>query len=382
MDSLNSMNFTVAVVQNKISIEQDMTYIKASLLYADSITLASPVASTFIDFTDKSNRKNEKTMLNLIKKTMFFCEKAGLDPKCYAVLDQFESMILSKGYKTIPMKQKYELLQVLREFRIMLEKVLIGELGEKNCQDLRRLIDLKKVQLYNFKSSLANEENYIYEFFEFLKDSVSNMDTFPLFDDVSNDIIKTAVADGVISLNNINEVEARNAKLASDLLIALPSFEFATIDEILDIRKELEKPLIRFRSKLLSYDKEIQSMPWDEEFKYECKRLYLEEVAPSVLEIDELTKEKSFLKNFGYNFLSDNSGLQETGKLVIAVSLAGILSAYSETMSNGQALLMTGGLYTASKVANAFREYKSMQREITKKDMYFYHRAGKIMKSR
>ena len=42
-----------------------------------------------------------------------------------------------------------------------------------------------------------------------------------------------------------------------------------TTDEILDIRKELEKPLVRFRSKLLAYDAEIQSMPWDEEFQFE-----------------------------------------------------------------------------------------------------------------
>lgn len=109
-------------------------------------------------------------------------------------------------------------------------------------------------------------------------------------------MIKSAIEEKIITLNKSSEFEAKHAKLAGNLLIALPSFEFATTDEILDIRKELEKPLVRFRSKLLAYDAEIQSMPWDEEFQFECIKLYQQEVAPAVLEIDELTKESSFIK--------------------------------------------------------------------------------------
>ena len=142
-----------------------------------------------------------------------------------------------------------------------IESVLIQNLGEENCNSLKKLVESKKVRLYDFKSSFANDDDYVYEFYNILKKSVSNSSTFPLFDDLSNNLIKSAIEEKIITLNKSSEFEAKHAKLAGNLLIALPSFEFATTDEILDIRKELEKPLVRFRSKLLAYDAEIQSMP-------------------------------------------------------------------------------------------------------------------------
>lgn len=57
----------------------------------------------------------------------------------------------------------------------------------------------------------------------------------------------------------------------------------------------------------------------------------------------------------------------------------GELGTFDDVLSSGQALLTAGGAYTASKVATAFKEYKVKQCEITRKDMYFYHRAGKLL---
>ena len=76
LKSLNSMDFTVAVASNSMTIEQDMTFIKAALLYSDTITLVSPVASTYIELTDNANKKNEKALYNLMQKVIPFCQKA------------------------------------------------------------------------------------------------------------------------------------------------------------------------------------------------------------------------------------------------------------------------------------------------------------------
>lgn len=381
MKMINSMDFTIAVASGSMTIEQDMMFVKAALLYSDTITLVSPVASTYFQLTDKANDKNEKTLFNLIKKVVPFCEKA--DPLlCGTInqtLGQFGEIINSKQYNSIPINIRYQIRQALHEFSNGIKTVLVQNLGETNCNSLTKLVDSKKVKLYDFQTSFSNDDTYAYEFYNILRNSVGNAQTFPLFDDLSNSLIKSAIKEGIITLNSTNEFEAKHANLTSNLLIALPSFEFATIDEILDIRKELETSLVRFRSKLLSYDSEIQSMPWDDDFQFECIKLYQQEVAPAVLEIDELTKESSFLKNLGYGFLTDESALRNAGELVITIAMAGAISAFSDVLSSGQALLTAGGAYTASKVATAFKEYKSKQSEITRKDMYFYHRAGKLL---
>ena len=74
LKSLNSMDFTVAVASNSMTIEQDMTFIKAALLYSDTITLVSPVASTYIELTDNANKKNEKALYNLMQKVIPFAK--------------------------------------------------------------------------------------------------------------------------------------------------------------------------------------------------------------------------------------------------------------------------------------------------------------------
>ncbi len=106
--------------------------------------------------------------------------------------------------------------------------------------------------------------------------------------------------------------------------------------------------------------------------KGRCIKLYQQEVAPAVLEIDELTKESSFVKNLGYTFLTDKSALEKTGKIFITIAMAGIISAFSDVLSRGQALSTAGGAYAISKVATAYKEYEKNPFDIMKKDMYFY----------
>lgn len=57
------VDFTIAIVPNNTSLEREMNYVKAALLYADKVTLISPLAYMFSRFTDKGNGINEKTAI-------------------------------------------------------------------------------------------------------------------------------------------------------------------------------------------------------------------------------------------------------------------------------------------------------------------------------
>ena len=46
---------------------------------------------------------------------------------------------------------------------------------------------------------------------------------------------------------------------------------------------------------MLEYSESIQSMPWDTDFESECELLYNKEVVPALLEIEESTKDGSFI---------------------------------------------------------------------------------------
>ena len=63
-------DFTVAIVPNNTSLEREMNYIKSALLYADKVTLISPLAYMFNRLTDKGNNLNERTVIKLIEQIL------------------------------------------------------------------------------------------------------------------------------------------------------------------------------------------------------------------------------------------------------------------------------------------------------------------------
>lgn len=375
----NTFDFTIAVVPKGASIHQDMLFIKSALLYADSITLISPMASTYFELTNDSNIKNEKNLLNLLEKVIPLCQK--VDPTkiegMLPVILQLKDIIYSKQYASIPMNVKISLISALKKFGIEISQALSNLLGEEDCKELENLIKISKVILHKFSGAILDDD-FANEFFKILIDSVNNLNTFPLFDEQSNNLIKAAVNENVVILNNASRFNVKHAKISSDLLISLPSFEFATIDEILDIRKELEKPLVRFRRKMLSYNDEIQAMPWDEDFRNECFNLYHKDIAPAVLEIDELTRETSFIKNLSYNFLSDSLALKNIGGLVISIAAAGVISSFGKIAPN-EAMIAGGGAFVISEITKAYKKSRDTQGQIAKKDMYFYYKASNML---
>ena len=63
-------NFTIALVPDGTNLDRELQYIKSALLYADSITLISPVAYIFHQLTDESYRKNTSSALKLFQQML------------------------------------------------------------------------------------------------------------------------------------------------------------------------------------------------------------------------------------------------------------------------------------------------------------------------
>ena len=57
-------------------------------------------------------------------------------------------------------------------------------------------------------------------------------------------------------------------------------------------------PLENFRTAIYNFSERITSMPWDDDFQYECIKLYDTEVIPKVNELNELSSNTSVLKKF------------------------------------------------------------------------------------
>ncbi len=371
-------DFTVAITPGDVNIERELQYIKSALLYADRVKLISPIAYMFTQFTDLRNQKNEYAVMNLLFKAVHFIE--DLDQELYqqsmSTCSDLSKIIKDKSYKARPILERIKLREELKKFAIEIGKKIYSLIGQNESSELQRLINNQQVVIEEFDHLISDVSGSVNDYFQKLNKSIN--DSFPLFDEQSYGLMRSAVKAKIINLSPLNKAKLTHAGVTDNYIQKLPSFERASIDEILDIKKEFEKPLIRYRSMMLKYTESIQSLPWDDDFAVECNLIYDKEIAPELLEIQELTKENSFIKNLGWNMLTDKTIIsKEASGLVVTLAAGGVISSFSEVLSTNGGVLLAGGAWTAQKIASAYREYSNKRKDIERKDLFFYYQAGK-----
>lgn len=375
-----NFDFTVAVQPELINIDKELQYIKSALLYADKIILISPMVYMYTQLTTGGVAFDEKRLIKLMEFTLPMCKER--EPENYlkrkSMIADFSRIIYSKRYKAIPLAQKMEFRKQIGELMQEMDGKFLEMMGESQTAELNLLLKSGKLVLQKFEHNLADTDGYVSEFFGYLTKSVKN--SFPLFDEASNNLMRAAMKSRIISLSESEKRKITHAGVSDNLLQRLPSFDSASVDEIIDIRKELDDPLIRFRSKLVTYTENIQSMPWDNDFEYECAILYNKEIAPAILEIDELTSQNSFVKNLFGKVAADGEFLKSAGGLIISVAAAGVIPSFTQAISADTAMLTAGGAWAATKIAATYQEYQEKKQKISKNDLYFYYKAGKLLR--
>ena len=370
-------DFTIAIAPKDTKIDRELQYIKAALLYADKITLISPAAYFYSQMQDKMDSMDIRKLTQLIEYIAPLVK--GKDPSLFYELDQLISQlrpwVRSKGkYRSIPILSRMEFKKFLISTCDELKHSLEEAMGLEESQELQALLRSDRVVLKEFEHDLSDADGMVAEYFAVLRKAVQN--SYPLFDEQSNDLMGAAVRSNIVKLSDIDQRKITHAGFSDNIVQRLPSFDQAPVDEILDIRKELDPSISRFRSKMISYSDTLQTMPWDKDFESECSMLYYQEVAPAITEVDELSKDNSFLKNLGGKLIMDKDFMTTAGQLAISVAAGGVIQKFAETASATPAII-TGGVWAAQKLKSAYDEYAENKKVIQRKDLYFYYQAGK-----
>ena len=133
-------------------------------------------------------------------------------------------------------------------------------------------------------------------------------------------------------------------------------------------------------------------MPWDDDFCYECIKLYDTEVMPKVNELNELSSETSVLKNFGRRVLNDEEerkklGYVGAGLITTITTNSNIFDAlnFLEGLIRAGAKvgLTAAGLTAFLKTADVLRQSKADAKDkkvqMEGNVMYYYYKASKMI---
>lgn len=209
-------DFTIAVQPEVTSINKELQYIKSVLLYADRIILISPMAYMYTQLYTGEAAFDEKRILKLLKFILPICEEQ--EPETYRdgmnIMGQLSKLLDSKQYKTIPLAQRIGFRNELKRFMQEIDGTFLAIMGESQTMDLNRLIKSGKLILQKFEHSLADVDGCVSEYFGYLMKSVKT--SLPLFDEASNELMRTAVKSKII---NLSESEKEKSHMRGSVII-------------------------------------------------------------------------------------------------------------------------------------------------------------------
>jgi hypothetical protein len=361
--------------QINLGLENDLRMIKAALLYADRATLCSPVSAAIIDVLSLVDLPKSKK-LELLELFPSLIPDDPLAPVMTEVMKMYKR-VRSKRYskKGRLETQKWESALTDNWSEVMdgYERLLLEAGGD----GIIRARNSALLDVYTFDSAIermsqeSKQRGIVEEYIGVVGASVSDGSTYPLFDQDTAEIIREGIKAGVIPISEPAIARGKETGLAAEVLERLPLFDDASVDEILDIREELKKHLIRFRSAMLDFSDKIKNASWDKDFSFDAERVFRRDISPAVLDIEDEVKSNRYMMELVRKFLDKPLALTSGSALALAVS--NLTLPAIAVLSVGAAFSFTTALYDTDK---AWRE-KNLK--IEQNSMFFYYKAGKLL---
>ena len=220
-------------------------------------------------------------------------------------------------------------------------------------------------------TTTGSSEDLIKEYIDVMSQAVAQGKSYPLLDHLTGDLIRAAIAEGKLEVPDVAVKRERDVGLMSDLFGRLPLFDQASVQEVLDIRRGLERPLVRFRSAVSTYSDTISSAQWDSAFPIEAEKVFLTEVQPAVLDIEDAIKTNRYL----FELVSRYASKPEAFTIPVLALFMAQYASFPEIVS-----LAMGATAVMAQAADVFREWKEKQREIEKNQLFFYYKAERLLR--
>lgn len=396
------MKFTIGTVSSSMEFEEDLKLIKSSLMYADEVELIGMAEYAIYKYIPKclGNAKDIEGILTSFIPMLETFE----NPKSRNLANQMKNLLATVSpYMPYLSKKKCRSSQEIiaqmkvknieKQCRESLEGAFNIMLNNSSTKEIKRLVDRNIISVYDYDMVGFNVDVLSGSYFANLLGTIKHSKSYPLFDDSSSNIVRAVIGKKRLDLNDTDKEVLRHAGVATNILMTLPTIDSASVDEILDFKRDMKVPLDNFRKAVYIFSERITSLPWDDNFEYDCLKLYNTEVLPCVNEINELSSETNVLKNFGAKVLSDGEVRRKLG--YIGAGLATTITTGSdftvalgvvENMIRGgakiglSAVAVSAFLKTADLLNQAVKESKEKKLKLQNNVMYYYYKAAKNSK--
>lgn len=323
---------------------------KAAVLYGDQVTLHSPMAALIGSVAALGDAPTGKFVAQLLDLG------AVLPSEAQAQLQQFQTADNVRILRTLldpqtPVRsllsedQRLELdscVEQIEGSRAEVGRVVDEQLTQAGYPRIAPAFDAGLVSIEPIDVSADFSEGYLASLQRLLLDPTM----YPVFDGEVSKLLKTFVDAGAVTMGTYQVSRNTQVSTAERFLSRLPTFPLATMDEIVDIRHDLRRPLTAFRSEMVRLSVALGSTPLEADFDEAAQNAWVEQVEPALNELDEMTREKNLLRSYGSELATGAAGA--SAGLVVGLATRQPLNAAMLTSTFGAAAAASAAIVRGS----------------------------------
>jgi hypothetical protein len=389
-DAGGNVHFTVGSLRHTghraggVDFKGELGLVKAALLYADGVELIS-VGASFASGMNELAGLTTPEKLALLRRFLPDMDLGGSRAETERFFGQMDALIEKQRRRRRLSKTDATLLIYLKGKWSEIEQIVDSAMKQWGADDFMVALRSGRLELSPFSNMAPDDilklgmgasstqplaDQAWEEYRKTVLEAVSNKTTYPLFDDLTGDIVGKADSKGLLRPAAGTKRRSRHGGLSGDLLQRLPMFERARVTEVLDIREELSDYLDPFRAAVEDMANTIESASWETDFDEEADLVFRGTVGPTVRAIEDRVRSDQSLKEMTYRYGP-----------ITAAGAASSLGAFLGTGSVLGGLAVLAGGVAAAAFQGAATDRKE-RAKIEGERLYFYYRAGRRLRLR
>ncbi|WP_182376172.1 hypothetical protein [Nocardioides sp. WS12] len=379
----------------QVSVHGDVDLVKAASLYADEIELVSPVAG-LLSAAGSIAAGGSEGMLELLLtmddttiarlgaggKTQF---PAGWRDMLRIALASPE-LATAAGIAPVMEEMRVKVASSSADFAYIAQGMIAAagadqlspfiEAGVLTISQLASVGVTDVVAAAAGSSQRQDADTTAAEWSNLIRKRIESARSSLLFDEPTEDFLRAMVAEGLVAEDGLGVRRAGEAAVGAGLVARLPAFPTARPDELLELRASLRSPMLRYRSGVAAFAREMPGVP-KPSFDAHVQSLWSTQVEPALDEIHETIREQGLAREIGRSLSLD---------LAQTIASAGIfVGVHSHLGLQGLAAVVAGSAATATVPAatatvRGAQTHLAGQRATQRRELFYLYAVDKRLK--
>lgn len=332
------VRIVIGTAPSGVSLQREIALIKPALIYGDQVVLCSLTATLLEQCFAFSKLRDDEQMLaigEIIRSSGLVSPDASDALALVAAWPQLKKSLSAEQVREFNESDALAELEAsaqhLSEHGRNLAEVMYGQFREAGGEELVPALDAGALQIESLIGADADVDTMIEALVERMTGALLDRRSYVICDEAVGSIV--GATSDVPDPSGPAVRRARRVAAGTGLIAELPSFPKASIQEALDIRRELDPAVLRFRSAMASVEAELAgSDPLTAGFAEDVRLLCEAKVAPELLELEQRVHDNSALRQLQNAVLSDPKAAAKsvgTGLCVLLGTGNDILGAVS-----------------------------------------------------